>query len=143
MLNDVYTAIASRIEELYDTRPIIYFDSLPQDFRAPCFFINLLQASVKPQLFNRYELQMDFDILYYPQSEKEDDVTELNEVAYLLDFGLEYIKLSDGPLRGYDISHRVTDDVLHFMITYRIFVRKELEKSPFMQNLVQKYRIKT
>lgn len=142
MLNDVYAAIASRIEDLFDTRPTIYFDSLPQNFKAPCFFVNLLQGSVKPHLYNHYEIQFDFDILYYPESEKEDNVTELNDFAYLLIFELEYIRLADGLLRGSDISHRVIDDVLHFQISYRILVRKKLVKSPFMQKLVQKYRIK-
>lgn len=141
MLNEVYTAIAARMEELFDTRPVIYFDSLPQNFQAPCFFINLLHASVKPHLYNRYELQLDFDILYFPQSEKEDNVTELNEMAYLLAFGLEYVKLSDGLLRGSDIHSRVADDVLHFLITYRVFVRKKLEELPLMHNLIQTYKI--
>ena len=145
MLNDVYTAIASRIEdieEVFSTKPTIYFDSLPQGFRAPCFFINLLQVSVKPHLYNRYELQLDFDILFYPESEKEDNVTELNDIAYLLIFELEYIRLTDGLLRGSDISHRVIDDILHLQISYHVFVRKELVKAPLMQKLIQKYRLK-
>lgn len=50
MVNDVYTGIAAELENSFDN-PIVYFDSLPQGFKAPCFFINLVDTRLEPKLW--------------------------------------------------------------------------------------------
>lgn len=142
MINKMYAGIAARLEELFSPRPIIYFDNLPQGFQAPCFFVKLIQAECKQKLWNRYEMKLDFDVMYYPESEQEDNVEELNSVAFKLIYGLEYVTLENAPLRGREISSRVTDDVLHFSISYEFFVTKEMPMSPLMEKLIQKYQRK-
>lgn len=140
MVNDLYTSIATRLEEIFDS-PEIYFDKLPQDFLAPAFFVKLLKATHELKLRNRYELVLNFDIHYFPTDDLE-HTEEVNEVAYKLLFGLEYIVFNGSPLRGVNISYEVQGDVLHFFITYRLYIRTELATSPYMQKLYQKYGLK-
>lgn len=142
MINAMYTAIAEKLESLFEERPTIYFDSLPQGFHAPCFFIKCVQTDLKQKLLNHYEMDFQFDVMYYPKDSDEDNVEELNSVGWLLSFGIEYIEFEGAPLRGTNISSRVTDDVQHVLITYPVFVRREMAKSPFMQKLIQLYQLK-
>ncbi len=141
MVNDVCTGIAAELEKSFDN-PIVYFDSLPQGFKAPCFFINLVDSRLEPKLWNRYELVMDFDVIYYPHNPDEDNAIELHDVAYKLLFQLEYITVLKNLLRGIDTHFEVQDNVLHFFITYKVMIFKELVKSPLMQQLIQNYKIK-
>lgn len=142
MVNEVYTGIAERLESIFEDKLPVYFDSLPQGFAAPCFFIQLLSASHELRLWNRYELVLNFDIMYFPMNERENDVIELNTRAYSLLYGLEYIPLDGGEVRGTDINYKIEDGVLHFFISYHIFILKTSERSPLMQRLVQQYGIK-
>lgn len=141
MVNDVYTGIAAELENSFDN-PIVYFDSLPQGFEAPCFFINLMDSRLEPKLWNRYELAMDFDVIYYPHNPDEDNAIELHDVAYKLLFQLEYITVLKNLLRGIDMHFEVQDNVLHVFITYKVMIFKKLAKSPLMQQLIQNYQIK-
>lgn len=141
MVNDMYSALAEKLEETFDS-PRIYSDSIPQCFRAPCFFINLMEASHELRLWNRYELNLDFDIIYYPEENRENNVIEFNDIASKLLYSLEYVTLDKAPLRGRNIMFRVEDDILHFLVSYQIFVRKTAEKGPLMMDLTQRYRIK-
>lgn len=91
---------------------------------------------------DRYELVMDFDVVYYPHNPDEDNALELHDVAYTLLFQLEYIMVLKNLLRGGDMHFEVQDNVLHFFITYKVMIFKELAKSPLMQQLIQNYKIK-
>lgn len=140
MVNDLYTSIAVKLESLFD-EPRIYFDKLPQGYKAPSFFIKLLSATHELKLYNRYELTLNFDVHYLP-NDRHIDVEEFNDVAYRLLFGLEYIEFNNSPIRGMNISYEVQEDVLHFFITYKLFIRRSGESIPLMEKLYQKYGLK-
>lgn len=142
MVNEVYTGIAAELEKIFDDKLPVFFDSLPQGFEAPCFFIKLLSANSELRLWNRYELVLNFDVLYLPIGERENVAHELNERAYGLIYGLEYITLEGAPIRGTDINYKIEDGVLHFFVSYHIFILKKSERSPLMKKLVQEYGIK-
>ena len=137
MINGVYTAIAIEIEELFD-EPTIYFEHLPQGFNAPCFWVRMLDANFELRLGTRHELNLSFEVMYYPSS---DDMEELNDVAIKLLWGLEYIYYETILRRGHNISYRIEDGVLHFFITFTLFIYQEQDKV-FMQKLYQSYRYK-
>lgn len=145
MVNDFYTGVTTRIEELFSDngeRPRVYCDSLPQGFYPPCFFVTLVNVTNELSLWNRYILSMDFDIIYYPLKSPESDSEELNEVAYTLMYGLEYISVNGAFQRGTGLRYTIEDDVLHFFVTFKPFMLKKLKSSPTMNKLTQIYRYK-
>lgn len=145
MVNEFYSGIGKRIEELFteeERMTPVYFDELPQGFTAPCFFIKLLNTSLDLKLWNRYEFVTDFDVVYYPLKTPESDSDELNSVGYRLMLGMEYIEARGGYFRGTGLRYTVNDGVLHFFVSYHCFILKNGENSSLMMKLLQKYGLK-
>ena len=162
MVNQIYTAIAKKLEELFD-EPLIYFDPLPQTFKGPCSWVRLLKAEQNQLLYNRYKVNLDFDIMMYPSNDEEfieepnsvdtelnsvdtelkSVVKELNSVGTELLHGIEYIVTEDGNyLRGTNISYEVQDGVLHFFISYILFTIVPYDRGVKMNKLIQQYKYK-
>lgn len=148
MVNQIYSAITKKLEELFD-EPLIYFDPLPQTFNGPCFWVRLLKAEQNQLLYNRYKVNLDFDIMMYPSNDEEfteelnSVCTELNGVGTELLHGIEYIVTEDGNrLRGTNISYEVQDGVLHFFISYILFIIVPYDRGVKMNKLIQQYKYK-
>ena len=148
MVNQIYTAIAKKLEELFD-EPLIFFDQLPQTFSGPCFWVRLLKAEQNQLLYNRYKVNLDFDIMMYPSNDEEfieelnSVCKELNSVGTELLHGIEYIVTEDGNyLRGTNISYEVQDGVLHFFISYILFTVVPYDRGVKMNKLIQQYKYK-
>lgn len=141
MVNRIYTAIAKKLEELFD-EPLIFFDQLPQTFSGPCFWVRLLKTEQNQLLYNRYKVTLDFDIMMYPSNDEE-FIEELNSVGADLLHGIEYIVTEDGNyLRGTNISYEVQDGVLHFFISYILFTIVPYDRGVKMNKLIQQYKYK-
>lgn len=141
MLNDIMTAISQKIRSVFGSEYKIYFDEIAQGFKEPCFFIALLQANQKQIIGNRYFREHFFDIHYYPKS-TAGITREVNEVVDKLLMVLEYISMDGDLIRGTKMKYEVHDQVLHFFINYDVFVKKELEKVPFMMEYHQIQHVK-
>lgn len=128
MQNEIMDAVTRKIFEIFGDGYTIYTDNVEQDLKEPCFFVSFLEPSHKPLLGKRYRRIYDMSIQYVPAG--EDPSREINQVVDRLIDGLEYISLSDGSLRrGMDMSSRVSDDILTFLVTYDVFgVKTEPEK---------------
>ena len=141
MVNRIYTAIAKKLEELFD-EPLIFFDQLPQTFSGPCFWVRLLKTEQNQLLYNRYKVTLDFDIMMYPSNDEE-FIEELNSVGTELLHGIEYIVTEDeNYLRGTNISYEVQDGVLHFFISYILFTIVPYDRGVKMNKLIQQYKYK-
>ena len=141
MVNRIYTAIAKKLEELFD-EPLIFFDQLPQTFSGPCFWVRLLKTEQNQLLYNRYKVTLDFDIMRYPSNDEE-FIEELNSVGMELLHGIEYIVTEDGNyLRGTNIGYEVQDGVLHFFISYILFTIVPYDRGVKMNKLIQQYKYK-
>lgn len=141
MVNQIYSAIAKKLEELFD-EPLIFFDQLPQTFSGPCFWVRLLKTEQNQLLYNRYKVTLDFDIMMYPSNDEE-FIEELNSVGTELLHGIEYIVTEDGNyLRGTNISYEVQDGVLHFFISYILFTIVPYDRGVKMNKLIQQYKYK-
>lgn len=141
MVNQVYTAIAKKLEEMYE-EPVIFFDRLPQTFNGPCFWVRLLRTEQVQLLNNHYRVNLSFDVMLYPTS---DDVfiDELNSAGACLLHGLEYITLDEGKLcRGTNISYEVQDGVLHFFVAYTLYTVVPYDRGVKMNKLIQQYKYK-
>lgn len=137
MQNEIMDAVTRKIFEIFGDGYTIYTDNVEQDLKEPCFFVSFLEPSHKPLLGKRYRRIYDMSIQYFPSS--EDPSREMNQVVDRLIDGLEYISLSDGSLRrGMDMSSRVSDDVLTFLVTYDVFMVKPEPEKERMEELAIK-----
>lgn len=130
MQNEIMDAVTRKIFEIFGDGYTIYTDNVKQDLKEPCFFVSFLEPSHKPLLGKRYRRIYDMSIQYFPVG--EDLSREMNQIVDRLIEGLEYISLPDGSLRrGMDMSGRISDDILTFLVTYDMFgLKPEKEKEP-------------
>lgn len=121
MLNEIVDAISLRLSENFDGIDV-HVNELEQGFEEPCFFIDLLNPTEKQIVGNRYLRSYLFDIAYFPRNNSQ---TEIFSVLDKLHDVLEYIKLEDGALmRGLNRNTREEDNVLHYFVTYEMFIYK-------------------
>lgn len=124
MLTDIIDAISIKLDESFSGVEI-YSESVLQSLMPPCFFIGVLNPSQQQQLGTRYFRRHPFDVHYFP--EVTDDKAEMYTTADTLCAALEYVTLANGDiLRGSDVHWEIVDGVLHFFVSYDVFVKKEI-----------------
>ena len=96
----------------------MYTESIEQGFAEPCFAIHQLTAKVTPYPSHRTEIVQHFDVRFFPAGNRPRE--QCRTVAETLTFLLRQL----ASLRGTDLSWEITDDVLHFFVSYRQFVRE-------------------
>ena len=101
-------------EEQYD----IYTEGIEQGFAEPCFAIHQLHADVTPYPNRLTEIVQHFDVRFFPKEERPRE--QCRRVAETLVFLLRQL----ASLRGTGLNWEITDDVLHFFVSYRQFVRE-------------------
>lgn len=105
--------------------------AIEQRLKAPAFIVLLPTATQTTFLGTRKQRSPRFDIIYFPKAGRE----ECYRIADELCLVLEMITLPGGDkLRGTDISYEITDDVLHFFISYNHFIYEKTEETT-MENL--------
>ena len=126
MLNEIVNAISLSLSESFDGTDV-HVNELEQGFEEPCFFIDLLNPSEKQIVGNRYLRSYLFDITYFPKNKSQ---TEIFDVLDKMHDVLEYIKLEDGTLvRGLNRDTMEEDNVLHYFVTYEMFIYKVIDSS--------------
>ncbi len=121
MLNDIITGIAKALGTTFGSEYRVYKNDVQQGLTEPCFFIAALKPEQTPLRGDRAVWQHPFDVLYFP---KEPGTNEkLYNAAEQLMGALRYITLPNGDLlRGTSVSYEAADGVLHFFVTYSMFV---------------------
>lgn len=132
MLNEIVNGIGLKLSKSFNGIDI-HKEELEQGFEEPCFFIDLLNPSEKQIIGNRYLRSYLFDVVYFPKKKSSEEIFEVLDKLYSV---LEYIELDDGTLiRGIGRSSREEDRILHFFITYEMFIYKLDEEKPKMKKL--------
>ena len=124
-INEIQKAIAKALFNSFNYP--IYIDEIKSDAQFPCFVIETLNTEQKHLLDIRYERRNDFDIMFFISDDDyiEAQQEQINPITESLYFDLEYITLSDGSLlNGIDMSHRITDGILHFKVSYEYHILK-------------------
>lgn len=96
----------------------VYTESIEQGFAEPCFAIHQLTADITPYPNHLTEIVQHFDVRFFPEGERPRE--QCRAVAETLTFLLRRL----ASLRGSGLSWEITDDVLHFFVSYRQFVRE-------------------
>ena len=126
MVSDVVAAVSTALHTVFGDGCRCYQDPVPQGAQTPCFFLGILEPSVKPLLGVRSRLEVPMDLQYFP--EQEGSHKELTETAGKLPGALEVVELPGGPVRGREMRWRIEDGVLHFFVTYTVFLMRQEEK---------------
>lgn len=137
MINNIIKGISQKIDEEFNVNGdeyTIYTENVEQGLKEPCFFIFILKPSNRQLVGNRYERQYQFDIHYFPKN--EDSNNEINELIERLFTTLEYITVDGDLIRGSSMNAEIVDDVLHFFISYNLYVTKQVVKEESMEEIL-------
>ena len=146
-MNDILNNIISGISQAINTEfnatentHEIYAENVSQGLTTPCFSIVHLLTTKTDKLGTRNLRTYSFNVHYFPK-DKLNSNRECNTVAERLTRCLEYINILDNTLQGIKISSEINDDVLHFFVTYEMFVQ-EPKEGEAMQRLIQSVELK-
>lgn len=141
-INEIQNGIASILFKSF--KYPIYIDEIKSDAQFPCFVIETLNTEQTHIMDIRYERRNDFDIMFFISDDDyiEAQQEQINPITEDLYFDLEYITLSDGSLlNGIDMSHRVTDGILHFKVSYEYHILKNKHNTDPMLTLHQNQEV--
>lgn len=136
-LDDVRKSVMAKIASFKDVNTPIYGEGVPQKFKEPCFFIQVVRTSHTQQLDYRYNRRHLFDIHYFPKPGNNIN-EQILAMAERLYEELEYIEVNGKLTRGVEMHHEAIDNVLHFFVNYNFTVKKQVEELLAMENLYQK-----
>lgn len=132
--NIVLDGITLAIRQAYPGSQI-ESNRIEQGLTPPAFIVLLVSEEQTARVGLRWHRRPRFDISYFPKEKRE----ECYDVANELYGALELITLPSGDLiRGVDMSYEVTDNVLHFFVSYPHYVGAETDEEPMEEmGLVQ------
>ncbi len=132
MLNDIIKGMAEKIRTVYRPEDYrLYTEDVKQGFKEPCFFISAVEHGHVKCLNTRYKEEYYMSVQYFPKGGS----AECAEVSGELPFLLEYIEAGGDLIHGVDISSRIPDGALVFLIKYTVFVSAALPEDEFMERV--------
>lgn len=139
-MNDIVAGISQALRTAFGKEHRIYRDEVEQGFVEPCFFIAPLRTSIRQVVGRRYYQTHSFDIHYYPPPQK--CAQPMNEAADILPLVLEYIEVGGDRIRGTKMSAEIQDGILHFFVSYDVFVLKPNQRPETMLTYTQTQRMR-
>ena len=141
VIEAVIYGMAAKMSEIFEdeskngeSKYPIYPDGEEQNVEKPCFFIKYLTGNEKREigLYNKfYKRTLNFVIIGYTLDGDETILHEMLEGLY----ELEYITATDGTLlRATNLHPEIDDGILHFLIDYEIFIKKDSDTTEKMSN---------
>ena len=139
VIEAVIYAMAAKMSEIFandkgESKYPIYKNGEEQGVDKPCFFIKYLTGEESREIGLKdrfYKDTLNFVIIGYTLDGDETILHEMLEGLY----ELEYVTATDGTLlRAMKLHPEIDDGVLHFLIDYKIFVKKENEVAENMNN---------
>ena len=126
---DVIKRITQALREEYPAGQYdVYTESIEQGFTEPCFSIRLLSEAAQRYPSDRTLYTPHYDVRFFPPPRRKKE--QCRKAAQTLAF-----LLRDLPgLHGTDMEWEITDDVLHFFVSYPHFVR-EVKQQDAMEEL--------
>lgn len=126
MVEKIIKAISKTLNQVFGDDFEIYFSKdVQQGLKEPCFIIALMGSSQIKRVGQRYYQANSFAVRYFPRIKGGN--TEMMGVATQLYDALEFVQLLDGDLvQGTAMNYSIQEGVLHFLVDYNVFLKKEL-----------------
>lgn len=134
-ISNILTGIATAVHK--ETGRPVYLEFKENGAEFPCFYISLVNSSEDLHVSSLYDRTNDFDILYFLNEEDlpEDVRGELHDVGERLYSALEYITVDGQLMRSKKRSYKVTDGVMHFLLTMEDLRRKAGKRQEAMRQV--------
>lgn len=122
----IVVAINQELEKNFP-KVTIYNESIKQGFKAPCFFVTVLNTTTEKGLCKTYTDNIFFDIQYFNDLEKDSN-KDFMKVQNKLLRSIEYIQLEDGKvIRLNNRKIEKVDDSLHYFFDVDIGLIEVIE----------------
>ena len=113
---------------------MITSNEVKQGLNVPAFIVRMVSFQTQAHPMQRHKNLPRFDIIYFPKAEREECYSVSDKLCKVL----EVIALPAGDkVRGVDMSSEITDDALHFFISYNHFVY-----APYYDTTMDELKIK-
>ena len=142
MINKIIDGISVAINSSFGDEFEIYTESIEQGLKEPCFSILCINPSQEQVLGKRYFKTNQFCIHYFPNKKEKDKRSDCYSVLEQLTDILELIDIDGDLCRGTKMQGEVLDDVLHFFVNFDMFVFKEKEAYPVMEDITHNTDLK-
>lgn len=120
----------------------IYADDIAQGFKEPCFFIDFINNEKKENLNVRHNRKYHIDIRYHNKissiADKANIGEILSDILELVEVDIEGEKYL---VRGFDISYKIVDYVLHFFISYDLVFEKNVDSVEKMRTISSRLEV--
>lgn len=134
MLKKLIIAINTALEKA-NSKAEIYIDEIPQGFKEPCFYVQVLNPDEKQLLGERYLRTYNFCIQYFPKK----GLWENAEIAELLHRTLDKIDLeNENYVRGVNRRYEIVEKNLYYFVTYRSHVKDVDMNDNYMEEIFYK-----
>lgn len=134
-IQDFTQGVVTLLYRLYGTDCTYYRDTIPQNFKAPSFYVRCSSMDMELVRAPRYRCQMFIDITYFPKDTRQPSL-ELSRVLSEVFPLLEYIPIPGGMVRVKTMDSHM-DDELHIELQIEYFMFKEIDRGALMQELRQ------
>lgn len=153
MLKSLTDGISVKLDSLFnqeERKYQIYVGSIPQNFKTPCFFINLISSSQKVLTQSTFiDCKNNFDIHFFPDENKYPNEAnkECMDIADTLFDGLEWIEIDNNPRLGTNMDSKLITETngsvtLHFFVSYDIMLyRPKARPDVLMEELILNEKI--
>lgn len=119
---------------------VIYKEQVSQ-IERPAFYIGEIKVSQDKSIGNRYLRQHGMVVRYFPLEDGLTDYESLSHIADKLYAFLEYLEYDGWRGRGYNMSHRIEDNVLQFFVTIQLALKRP-DNNPKMENIATETKLK-
>ena len=123
MLNSIVDAVSVVLNEEFGDEYEIYGEEVEQGFKEPCFFINIISASIRRYPGNRYLRHAALCVQFFPGSIEKN--RECEEAAERMERCLEYIGSDKDLQHGTEMNHEVHEGVRR----REMAVKKKMDKA--------------
>ena len=113
----------------------VWAEEARQHFRPPCFFVATVNVRQRDEIQSRWRRIFSFDVQYHARDESN---AELESMGAELAERLTY--LPEARVHGSNISYRVVDKVLHFLVDYTIGL-VQVKDYPKMRQLHEEVKL--
>lgn len=134
MINSIFESVSTSLHAEFGDSFTIYTESLEQGFERPCFFVRCVGGTNQLTHGNRYFRENQFCIRYVPKSREQAD-RECNAAAERLLCCLEQILVSGDAVRGTKMKWETAGGELNFYVNYDLYVYRNAEPIPVMEEV--------
>lgn len=135
----IRSMISSAIGEAYPDA-VIYKEQVGQ-IERPAFYVGEIKADQARRIGNHYRRTYSMVIRYFPPEDGLTDYDNLSDIADKLYASLEYLQYDGRRGRGYDMHHRIEDNVLQFFMTIQMALKRP-DNNPKMENIETEEKLK-